>query len=70
MARTILHERLNIDPYTIEHQLAHKLRDALGAAYNLTKFIEQRKTMMQLWANYLDELKVGAKVIRITDKSA
>ena len=57
MARTILHERLNIDPYIIEHQLAHKVPDALGAAYNRTKFIEQRTAMMQVWADYLDELK-------------
>ena len=63
MARTILHERLNIDPHVIEHQLAHKVPDALGAAYNRTKFIEQRKAMMQQWADYLDELKAGAKVI-------
>ena len=64
MARTILHERLNIDPHIIEHQLAHKVPDALvGAAYNRTKFIEQRKLMMQQWADYLDELKSGAKVI-------
>ena len=63
MARTILHERLNIDPAIIEHQLAHKVPDTLGAAYNRTKFIEQRKMMMQAWADYLDELKAGAKVI-------
>ncbi|PPC82620.1 MAG: integrase [Methylotenera sp.] len=63
MARTILHERLNIDPYIIEHQLAHKVPDALGAAYNRTKFIEQRTAMMQAWADYLDELKAGAKVV-------
>lgn len=63
MARTILHERLNIDPHIIEHQLAHKVPDALGAAYNRTKFIEQRKIMMQQWADYLDELKAGAKLI-------
>jgi len=63
MARTILHERLNIDPHIIEHQLAHKVPDILGAAYNRTKFIEQRTAMMQSWADYLDELKAGAKVI-------
>ena len=63
MARTILHERLNIDPAIIEHQLAHKVPDNLGSAYNRTKFIEQRKVMMQTWADYLDELKAGAKVI-------
>jgi len=65
MARTILHERLNIDPHVIEHQLAHKVPDALGAAYNRTKFIDQRTLMMQQWADYLDELKAGAKVIPI-----
>lgn len=65
MARTILHERLNIDPHIIEHQLAHKVPDALGAAYNRTKFIEQRRAMMQQWADYLDELKAGAKVISL-----
>lgn len=63
MARTILHERLNIDPAIIEHQLAHKVPDTLGSAYNRTKFIEQRKIMMQSWADYLDELKAGAKVM-------
>ena len=61
MARTILHERLNIDPNIIEHQLAHKVPDALGKAYNRTKFIKQRIVMMQQWADYLDELKAGAK---------
>ena len=65
MARTILHERLNIDPHIIEHQLAHKVPDTLGAAYNRTKFIEQRKVMMQTWADYLDGLKAGAKIIPI-----
>ncbi len=63
MARTILHERLSIDPHIIEHQLAHAVPDNLGNAYNRTKFLEQRKAMMQLWADYLDELKAGAKVI-------
>ena len=59
MARTILHERLDIKPEIIEHQLAHKVSDTLGAAYNRTKFIEQRRNMMQAWADYLDELKLS-----------
>ena len=65
MARTILHERLNIDPAIIEHQLAHKVPDTLGSAYNRTKFIDQRKSMMQTWADYLDSLKIGANVVSI-----
>lgn len=59
MARTILHERLNVDPYIIEHQLAHAVPDNLGGAYNRTKFLDQRKVMMQRWADYLDELKAS-----------
>ncbi len=63
MARTILHERLDIDPHIIEHQLAHRVPDVLGQAYNRTKFIKQRKAMMQAWADYLAKLKVGIDVI-------
>lgn len=57
MARTILHERLGFDPNWIEQQLAHKTPGPLGAAYARAKFIEQRKGMMQAWADYLDSLK-------------
>lgn len=34
MARTILHERLRFPAEVIEHQLAHRVPDALGSAYN------------------------------------
>lgn len=70
MARTILHERLNMAPEVIEHQLAHAVPDNLKGAYNRTKFIEQRKDMMQKWADYLDELKAGAKIVSIPLKVA
>ena len=63
MARTILAEELNYPGEVIEHQLAHKVPDALGTAYNRTKFLKKRKEMMQAWADYLDKLKVGADVI-------
>lgn len=57
MARTILHEELHINPDVIEHQLAHKVPDVLGTAYNRTKFLSERRKMMQTWADYLDALK-------------
>lgn len=63
MARTILHEELHQKPEVIEHQLAHKVPDALGSAYNRTKFIKERRAMMQIWADYLDKLKKGANVV-------
>jgi integrase len=59
MARTILHERLEFDRDIIEHQLAHSVQDSLGTAYNRTKFIKQRKEMMQIWADYLEKIKIG-----------
>jgi len=70
MARTILHEELHQKPEVIEHQLAHKVPDANGTAYNRTKFLKERKVMMQLWADYLDKLKKGAKVIPLRGNTA
>jgi len=63
MARTILDEVLQVRPDLIEHQLAHAVKDPNGRAYNRTKFLEQRRAMMQTWADYLDGLKEGAKVL-------
>jgi integrase len=63
MARTILDEVLHQRVDLIEHQLAHAVRDANGRAYNRTAHLIERKKMMQLWADYLDGLKAGAKVI-------
>ena len=57
MARTILDEQLNYRPDFIEHQLAHAVKDPNGRAYNRTKYLSQRKEMMQKWADYLDELR-------------
>ena len=63
MARTMLDEVLNVRPDFIEHQLAHAVRDPNGRAYNRTAFLPERREMMQTWADYLDGLKAGAKVI-------
>jgi integrase len=63
MARTILDEVLHVRPDFIEHQLAHAVRDPNGRAYNRTSHLAERKKMMQTWADYLDGLKAGAKVI-------
>jgi integrase len=63
MARTILDEVLQVRPDFIEHQLAHAVRDPNGRAYNRTSHLAERKKMMQTWADYLDGLKIGAKVL-------
>jgi len=65
MARTILDEVLVQRPDIVEHQLAHAVKDPLGRAYNRTSHLPERRRMMQLWADYLDGLKLGAKVVPI-----
>ncbi len=62
-ARTILDEVLQVRPDFIEHQLAHAVKDPNGRAYNRTAHLAERKKMMQTWADYLDGLKAGAKVV-------
>lgn len=57
MARTLLDEILAFPVDWVEHQLAHAVRDANGRAYNRTKHLEQRRKMMQTWADYLDGLR-------------
>ncbi|NWF97447.1 MAG: integrase arm-type DNA-binding domain-containing protein [Nitrospirae bacterium] len=61
MARTLIHEKLGYPPEVIEHQLAHKVPDRLGEAYNRTKFYMERKEMLQAWADYLWSLKGSSK---------
>lgn len=63
MARTLMTERLGIPEAVIEAQLAHAVKDSLGRAYNRTEFVEQRRSMMQTWADYLDSLRQGGQVI-------
>lgn len=70
MARTILDEVLGFRPEFIEHQLAHAVKDPLGRAYNRTTHLTERRKMMQHWADYLDGLKSGAKVIPLRREAA
>ena len=70
MARTILDEVLQVRPDFIEHQLAHAVKDPNGRAYNRTAHLVERKKMMQIWADYLDGLKHGAKVIQLRAHTA
>jgi integrase len=64
-ARTVLDEVLKFRPDIIDHQLGHKVKDPNGRAYNRTSFLPERRKMMQQWADYLDKLKDGTKIIPI-----
>lgn len=65
MASTNL-EELGYDVRLIELQLAHSDQNEVRAAYkrDISRLqLPLRREMMQNWADYLDQLKVGAKII-------
>lgn len=62
IASTILHERGHRHDI-IELQLAHQERDEVSAAYKFATYLPQRRKMMQEWADHLDQLRRGAKVL-------
>jgi len=64
MASTLLHEK-GYKSELIERQLSHGDRNAMRAAYNFAEYLPERRKMMQDWADYLDALASGAKVVAI-----
>lgn len=62
LAMTTLKEKLGYRHEIVDRQLAHAHEDKVASAYDRAKFIEERKKMMQHWADYLDQLGNG-KVI-------
>jgi hypothetical protein len=60
----MLAERLGVGEALIEAQLAHSVPDALGRAYNRTESLEQRWHMMQVWADYIDGLRLDVAILK------
>src|SRR3984893_3994211 len=58
LASTCLNEQ-GWHPDLIELQLAHAERDEVRGAYNRAQRLTERRTMMQAWADYLDQLRQG-----------
>lgn len=52
--RTLARERLGVSADVLEAQLAHAKKGEVQAAYDRTGFVEERKRVMQVWADYLD----------------
>jgi integrase len=59
MARTLLAEKLRFPVEVIEMQLAHRVRDIHGRAYNRAQWFDERREMMQRWSDYLDTLSIS-----------
>lgn len=57
-ATTLLGE-LGFPEKVVNLQLHHKEGDQVWAAYDRSRFLTQRRQMMQAWADYLDDLREG-----------
>ncbi len=62
LASTVLNEE-GFKPDIIERQLAHAERNKVRAAYHRAEYLEDRKTMLQWYADFLDSKKPGANVV-------
>nr|WP_202633724.1 integrase arm-type DNA-binding domain-containing protein [Pseudomonas syringae] len=66
--RHLLSTSLNSRGYNrdwIERQLAHGDQDSIRDTYNHANYLEQRRGMMQAWADSIDVVCAGANVISI-----
>jgi integrase len=64
MASTRLNEIGRWNPDAIERQLAHQEPDDVRRAYiHAAEYWPERVKMMQAWADYLDKLREGGKVV-------
>ena len=64
VASTILNEERERGSHSfssdvIERQLDHCERDEIRGAYNRAQYLQQRRAMMQWWADHLEELSRG-----------
>jgi hypothetical protein len=47
----------------VDRQLAHAPKDKVARAYDRAQFIDQRRKMMQQWADYLEAMELGSNMI-------
>lgn len=68
-ASSILNET-GFNPDAIERQLAHKESNSVRAAYtHHARYIDERREMMQWWADYLDAMRASGSVVPIFSKA-
>ena len=67
---TITNEQDRTMGDVVEGALAHKDRNKVRAAYRRTTFLADRVGLMQWWADFLDQKRMGAEVIQLKDHRA
>lgn len=64
LAMSAIKQELGYRHEVVDRQLAHTPKNKIDAAYDRADFLKERKKMMQEWADYLDALASGGKVIK------
>jgi integrase len=68
-ASTILNE-IGYRADVIERQLAHAERNKVRASYNQAEYLEERRAMMQQWADLTDEMAKAEDKVTLIKRSA
>lgn len=57
--RTLVRERLRVPDDVLESQISHAKKGETQNAYDRATHLEERHEVVQLWADYLDQLETG-----------
>ncbi|MFY9288701.1 MAG: integrase arm-type DNA-binding domain-containing protein [Alphaproteobacteria bacterium] len=71
LAMSTIKEKLGWRHEVVDRQLAHAPANKVDAAYDRAKFLDDRRVMMQEWADYLDKISGygSSKVIHVDFKT-
>lgn len=58
------------NPDVIERALAHVPKDKIRAAYHRSKYLEERRVLLQTWADMIDAKRNGANVVPFRSRAA
>jgi integrase len=61
-ASTLLNQ-MKYSPDAIERQMAHKDKNKVRGIYNRAEYVDERREMLQFWADYLDDLKKSVNTV-------
>ncbi|MDR3560907.1 MAG: integrase arm-type DNA-binding domain-containing protein [Negativicutes bacterium] len=70
LAMSTIKEKLDYRHEVVDRQLAHAPANKVDAAYDRAKFLDERRKMMQEWADYLDNVAQTGKVIHVNFSEA
>lgn len=69
LAMSTIKEKLGYRHEVVDRQLAHAQRNQVDAAYDRAQFLDDRRKMMQKWADYIDTIASSGQVIAMRRKA-